>query len=58
MLREKLQSVGSDLIDAKTRVSELEGMQAADRDALRVSGIKLSDTSKVDVTLCSYAFSR
>ncbi|GJE84222.1 hypothetical protein PsYK624_002980 [Phanerochaete sordida] len=46
MLREKLQSVGSDLIDAKTRVAELEGAQNADRDALRLSSMHLSQANE------------
>ena len=45
MLRERLQSVGSDLIDAKTRVTELEAGQAADREALRRSHARLSEAS-------------
>ena len=46
ILREKLQSVGSELIDAKTRMSELESIQAVDRDTLRLSNITLSDASE------------
>ena len=49
MLREKLQSVGSDLIDAKTRVTELENGQAADREALRLSNARLSEASALTV---------
>ncbi|KIP10723.1 hypothetical protein PHLGIDRAFT_115276 [Phlebiopsis gigantea 11061_1 CR5-6] len=46
MLREKLQSVGSELIDAKIRSSELEGLQSADREALRSSSTNLSNASE------------
>lgn len=46
MLREKLQSIGSELVDAKIRVSELESLQAADREALRASSASLSDASR------------
>ena len=49
MLREKLQSVGSELVDAKMRVSELETIQAADREALRTSNGSLADASKATV---------
>jgi hypothetical protein len=45
MLRERLQAVGSELIEAKTRVSELEVAQAADREALRIATGNLSDAS-------------
>ncbi|EKM59216.1 uncharacterized protein PHACADRAFT_169695 [Phanerochaete carnosa HHB-10118-sp] len=46
MLREKLQSVGADLIEAKDRVAELEGIQAADIDTLRLSSVRLSGANE------------
>ena len=53
MLRERLQSVGSELIDARTRVSELETGQAADREALRLSHTRLSEASMPVVPILS-----
>ncbi|THH32922.1 hypothetical protein EUX98_g1277 [Antrodiella citrinella] len=46
ILRERLQAVGAELIDAKARVSELENMQVADREALRNSTQGLSSTTE------------
>ncbi|KAI0940017.1 hypothetical protein AcV5_001238 [Taiwanofungus camphoratus] len=46
LLRDRLQSVGSELIDAKSRIAELEGAQAADREALRASSSTLSSTGE------------
>ena len=43
MLRDRLQSMGSDLIDARSRVTELEASQFLDREALRKSTNELSD---------------
>lgn len=45
ILREKLQSIGSELVDAKNRVSDLETVQAADREALRASSANLTSSS-------------
>ncbi|TCD68195.1 hypothetical protein EIP91_011367 [Steccherinum ochraceum] len=44
ILRERLQVVGADLIDARARVADLEAMQVSDRDALRRSSDSLSNT--------------
>lgn len=46
MLRSELQSVGAELIEAKSRISELEARQSLDREALQASGKLLSDASK------------
>ncbi|KAJ3554635.1 hypothetical protein NM688_g3003 [Phlebia brevispora] len=46
ILRDRLQSVGGDLIDAKSRITELEGSQAADREALRSSSVSLCNASE------------
>ena len=51
MLREKLQSVGSELVEAKTRSSELEGLQSADREALRTSSTNLSSASEYKLVI-------
>ena len=45
-LRERLQAVGAELVDAKARVSELESMQVADRTSLRQSADCLATTSR------------
>lgn len=45
-LRERLQAVGAELVDAKARVTELESMQVADRTALRQSVDSLATTCK------------
>lgn len=45
ILRDKLQNIGAELVEAKSRVSSLEQAQAGDRDALRVSSNALSDAS-------------
>ena len=47
LLRERLQAVGAELIDARARVTELETTQAADREALRHSADSLSHSSMV-----------
>ncbi|KAL6309669.1 hypothetical protein BKA93DRAFT_821394 [Sparassis latifolia] len=46
LLRDRLQSVGSELIDAKGRVIELEAAQAANREALRASACSVSTTTQ------------
>ncbi|KAH8105890.1 hypothetical protein BXZ70DRAFT_1004194 [Cristinia sonorae] len=45
LLRERLQAVGAELIDAKARVTELEAMQVVDREALRSSSNALTQTA-------------
>ncbi|KAI0091997.1 hypothetical protein BDY19DRAFT_573185 [Irpex rosettiformis] len=45
LLRERLQSLGSELIEAKSRVTEVESTQAADREALRTANASLSKTT-------------
>ena len=45
-MRERLLSVSSELIDAKGRVTDLERMQVADREALCSSGASLSSTTE------------
>ena len=46
LLRERLQSVGAELIDSKARVTELEGTHIADREALRISTITVTESNK------------
>ncbi|OCH92949.1 hypothetical protein OBBRIDRAFT_395408 [Obba rivulosa] len=45
LLRDRLQSLGADFIDAKNRVTELEDAQVADRKALRDATSNLSSAS-------------
>ncbi len=44
LLRDKLQTLGVELIDSKSRISGLEQSHNADRDALRGSNSKLSES--------------
>lgn len=44
LLRDKLQNLGVELIDSKSRIFSLEQSHTADRDALRVSNSKLSES--------------
>lgn len=41
MLRERLDTLGSDLLDARARASELEGVQSADRELIRTTNDNL-----------------
>ena len=45
ILRDKLHSLGVELIDSKARVSNLENVQALDRGAVLASNGKLSEAS-------------
>ncbi|KAI0347245.1 hypothetical protein BDW22DRAFT_510605 [Trametopsis cervina] len=53
LLRERLQSLGSDLVEAKTRISELEDLQSADRKSLRLSNSSLTDATSTIADLVS-----
>ncbi|KZT12495.1 uncharacterized protein LAESUDRAFT_808096 [Laetiporus sulphureus 93-53] len=46
LLRDRLQTVGAELIDAKNRIAELEESQASDRQALLASTTSLTNTSQ------------
>lgn len=48
MLRDKLTSVGSELVDARNRVAELESAHVLDRAALQASSHSLADAGRVD----------
>ena len=48
MLRDKLTSAGSELVDARTRIAELESTQALDRAALQVSAHSLANAGSVN----------
>ena len=54
LLRERLQSLGSELLEAKARVTEVESAQAADREALRTSNVSLSNSSKYNCVVVSH----
>lgn len=47
MLRDRLASVGSELVDARNRVTELENAQVVDRAALRESSHSLTNAGMV-----------
>lgn len=46
MLRERLDTLGSDLLDARARASELEGVQSADREIIRTTNDNLCRSGK------------
>ncbi|OBZ70439.1 hypothetical protein A0H81_09981 [Grifola frondosa] len=46
LLRDRLESVGTELIEAKSRISELETAQVADRAALCTATGRISDSSE------------
>ncbi|KAI0353620.1 hypothetical protein OH77DRAFT_1438040 [Trametes cingulata] len=46
LLRDRLQSVGAELIEAKNRVAELETAQAEDRAALSRANVAIASTNK------------
>lgn len=56
MLRDKLTSVGSDLVDSRNRVAELESAQILDRAAMQALSHNLADAGRGDKVLDS-AFS-